>query len=411
MIGRKSTKKLMKFTMILTIMIFIGLAIRIGYIQFIDGDMLTRKAYDQQTSDRKVNPRRGTIYDNTGKTILAVSSTVETVTINPMRIKKEDKEKVAKKLSELFKLDYEKTLKKVNKRASIENIAKKIEKDKANELRKWMLENNITEGINIDEDTKRYYPYNNLASQIIGFCGSDSQGLNGIESKYEEYLKGKKGSISRITDASGKVIKNTSEEYNEPTDGDDIILTINATIQGIAEKYLKEACIDNKCTDGGNVIIMNPQNGEILAIAGYPDYNLNDPFAVDETLSKEEQNKRMQMLWRNKAISDTYEPGSTFKLVTASAALQEGISIQTELSVKQNLYNFLIKYAMKQLEQGISKERIIKNIDNAIFNTTYSNVVVFEGGKAIESFEMIDLRNEIVEEIQNKNVKIKEERD
>ena len=189
-----------------------------------------------------------------------------------------------------------------------------------------MLENNITEGINIDEDTKRYYPYNNLASQIIGFCGSDNQGLNGIESKYEEYLKGKKGSISRITDASGKVIKNTSEEYNEPTDGDDIILTINATIQGIAEKYLKEACIDNKCTDGGNVIIMNPQNGEILAIAGYPDYNLNDPFAVDETLSKEEQNKRMQMLWRNKAISDTYEPGSTFKLVTASAALQEGIT-------------------------------------------------------------------------------------
>ena len=326
MIGRKSTKKLMKFTMILTIMIFIGLTIRIWYIQFIDGDMLTRKAYDQQTSDRKVNPRRGTIYDNTGKTILAVSSTVETVTINPMRIKKEDKEKVAKKLSELFKLDYEKTLKKVNKRASIENIAKKIEKDKANELRKWMLENNITEGINIDEDTKRYYPYNNLASQIIGFCGSDNQGLNGIESKYEEYLKGKKGSISRITDASGKVIKNTSEEYNEPTDGDDIILTINATIQGIAEKYLKEACIDNKCTDGGNVIIMNPQNGEILAIAGYPDYNLNDPFAVDETLSKEEQNKRMQMLWRNKAISDTYEPGSTFKLVTASAALQEGIT-------------------------------------------------------------------------------------
>jgi stage V sporulation protein D (sporulation-specific penicillin-binding protein) len=326
MIGRKSTKKLMKFTMIVTIIIFIGLAIRIGYIQFIDGDMLTRKAYDQQTSDRKVNPRRGTIYDNTGKTILAVSSTVETVTINPMRIKKEDKEKVAKKLSELFKLDYEKTLKKVNKRASIENIAKKIEKDKANELRKWMLENNITEGINIDEDTKRYYPYNNLASQIIGFCGSDNQGLNGIESKYEEYLKGKKGSISRITDASGKVIKNTSEEYNEPTDGDDIILTINATIQGIAEKYLKEACIDNKCTDGGNVIIMNPQNGEILAIAGYPDYNLNDPFAVDETLSKEEQNKRMQMLWRNKAISDTYEPGSTFKLVTASAALQEGIT-------------------------------------------------------------------------------------
>ena len=326
MIGKISTKKRMKNSIFLVLLIITMLIVRIGYLQLIQGSELKEKAYAQQTSDRKVNAKRGTIYDATGKTVLAVSSTVETVTINPGNIKEEDKEKVARKLSELFELDYEKTLKKVKKRSSIETIAQKVDKEKTNQLRTWMEENNIKEGINIDEDSKRYYPLNTLASQVIGFCGSDNQGLNGIEAKYDEYLKGKAGSISRITDASGGMIENTSEKYTEPTDGDDLVLTIDATIQGIAEKYLKEACIDNKCTDGGNILIMNPKNGDILALAGYPDYNLNEPFAVDESLSSEEQNKQMQGLWRNKAISDTYEPGSTFKLVTTSAALEEGIT-------------------------------------------------------------------------------------
>ncbi len=310
--------------MLLTIILLILLLFRIGYLQFIEGSELKKKAYLQQTSDRSVNPKRGTIYDATGEKVLAISSTVQTITINPTII--QEKEKVAQKLSELFELDYEKTLKKVSKRSSIEKIASKVDNEKANLLREWLDENNITQGVNIDEDTKRYYPYNNLASQIIGFCGSDNQGLSGIEAKYEENLKGTKGYISKITDAAGSQIDDTSEEYIDPVNGDDLVLTIDATIQGIAEKHLKEACIDNKCTDGGNIIIMNPQNGDILAMAGYPDYNLNDPFAVDESLPKEEQSKQMQMLWRNKAISDTYEPGSTFKLVTASSALEEGIT-------------------------------------------------------------------------------------
>ena len=326
MIGKISTKKRMKNSIFLILFIIGALILRIGYLQLIEGNELKEKAYAQQTSDRSVNAKRGTIYDSTGKTVLAVSSTVETITINPGNIKEEDKEKVARKLSELFELDYEKTLKKVKKRSSIETIVKKVDKEKTNELRTWMNENNIKEGINIDEDTKRYYPLNSLASQVIGFCGSDNQGLNGIEAKYDEYLKGKAGTISRITDASGGIIDGAAEEYTEPQDGDDLILTIDATIQGIAEKYLKEACIDNKCTDGGNIIVMNPKNGDILALAGYPDYNLNEPFAVDENLSKEEQTKQMQGVWRNKAISDTYEPGSTFKLVTTSAALEEGIT-------------------------------------------------------------------------------------
>ncbi|MBR3134267.1 MAG: peptidoglycan glycosyltransferase [Clostridia bacterium] len=324
MIGKISIKKRMKNVMFIIILIIIVLISRIAFLQFIRGDELSRLAYEQQTSDRNVNPKRGAIYDCTKEKVLAKSSTVETITVNPISIK--EKEKVAKELSDLFELDYDEMLKKISKRTSIVNIAKKVDKEKTNELREWMEENNIKEGINIDEDTKRFYPYNNFASQVIGFCGTDNQGLNGIESQYDDILKGYKGSISKMTDASGKKIDNTYEEYNNPTDGDDIVLTIDFNIQSIAEKYLKEACIDNDCEDGGNVVIMNPQNGDILAMAGYPNYNLNDPFAVDESLNKEEQSLQMQKLWRNKAISDTYEPGSTFKIVTSSAALEEEIT-------------------------------------------------------------------------------------
>ena len=236
-------------------------------------------------------------------------------------------------MAEIFELDYETVLKKVTKRSSIETIAKKVEKEKTDELRVWMQENNITSGINIDEDTKRYYPYGKLASQIIGFCGSDNQGLDGIEAKYEEELKGKKGAIQRHTDAKGGEIGDEGENYVSAVDGNDLVLTIDLTIQSIVEKYLEEACIDNQCTDGGNIVVMNPQNGDILAMATYPSYNLNSPYEpyTDElketwdSLEQSEKTKNLQAVWRNKAIADTYEPGSVFKLITASAALEEGI--------------------------------------------------------------------------------------
>ena len=412
MIGRITVKKRIWRISILFIIAFIVLMIRIFYLQVFRGGELSMIGQEQQSADRNINPKRGTIYDATGQTILAQSSSVEQVTVNPKNIK--EKEKVAKKLSELFDLDYDKTLKKLQKKVSIVNIAKKVEKEKTNDLRKWMAQNNITEGINIDEDTKRYYPFNNLASQVIGFCGGDNQGLNGIEAKYDEVLKGKQGHISKITDAKGEKIEGEEEKYINPVDGDDIVLTIDATIQGIAEKYLKQSCIDNNCENGGNVIIMNPKNGEVLAMAGYPNYNLNDPFnnksqnnvnsnmdnskevsatisnsqdsdnvlnegknddALDKENNKEENNQeennkekdkkeennkeennkgknnkeennkeknnkekdnkeensnsdnnQIQELWRNKAISDTYEPGSTFKVVTTSIALQESMS-------------------------------------------------------------------------------------
>ena len=336
--GEVSRKRRMRFALICSTIIFLGLATRVGYIQFFEGEKLQQMAYLQQTLNRNINPKRGTIYDSSGKVALATSSSVETITVNPVNIPSNEKEKVATELTQLFNLKYEDVLKKVSKKTAIETIAKKVDKNQTKELRLWMETNNITSGINIDEDTKRFYPYNNLASQIIGFCGSDNQGLAGIEAKYDNELKGEKGKILKMTDAKGIDITDTSEAYEPAKQGNDLVLSIDATIQGIAEKYLKEACIDNVCTDGGNILLMNPQNGDILAIASYPDLNLNDPYTINNeelkanwsNMTATERSNALQAMWRNKAISDTYEPGSTFKLVTASTALEEGIVASTD---------------------------------------------------------------------------------
>ena len=333
-VGTITRKKRMRNMICVVLIIMFGLAFRIGWIQFKMGNKLQHMAHLQQTLEREFNPKRGTIYDATGEKILAVSASVESITVNPVNISSENKERVARKLSELFELDYEKVLKKVSKRSSIETIAKKVDKSKTDELRIWLDENNITTGVNIDVDTKRYYPYNSLAAQIIGFCGSDNQGLMGIEAKYDSELKGQNGSIVKLTDAKGGNLDDEGEEYVKAINGNDLILSIDATIQGIAEKYLEEACIDNVCTDGGNIVIMDPNNGDILAMAGYPTYNLNDPYvpmdsevsANWDNLSKEEKTAEQQKMWRNKAISDAYEPGSTFKLITSSASLEEKIT-------------------------------------------------------------------------------------
>ena len=331
--GFLNTKTRIRIMLFIVIIIFIILLIRLFWIQVIQGKRLKQMAQEQQNLDREISAKRGIIYDRNGE-ILAMSASSEMITINPNNIPKEKKELVARKISEVLEIDYEKILKKVNRNSSIEIIGKKIEKEKSNTIRQWMIENDVDQGINIDEDTKRYYPYSKLASQIIGFCGSDNQGLNGIEAKYDEILKGKKGSISKTTDAKGKNIGDTEEKYTDAIEGNSIELTIDKNIEQIVEKYLEEACIDNKCTDGGNIIIMNPQNGDILAMATYPNFNLNEPFKINnselesvwDTLSAEEKNNSLQAMWRNKAIADTYEPGSTFKLVTASASLEEKIT-------------------------------------------------------------------------------------
>lgn len=326
-----SNKKKMRNGLFMVLVIFTLLTTRLCYIQFVWGTELSEKAGTQQSQSRTITAKRGTIYDSTGKYILAESSSVEAISVNPTLIYEKDKEKVARALSEIFELDYDKVLKKVFKRSSIETIAKKVDKEHADKLRVWMEENNISTGINIDEDSKRYYPYGSVAAQIIGFCGSDNQGLDGIEAKYDTDLKGKNGKINRQTNAAGASLGD--ENYVAAIDGNNLFLTIDFTIQSIVEKYLKEACIDNVCTDGGSIIAMNPRNGDILAMANYPSYDLNTPYepytdeqkATWNTLESAEKTATLQRMWRNKAISDTYEPGSVFKTVTSSAALEEGI--------------------------------------------------------------------------------------
>ena len=327
-------KKRIRNMFIVAFLIFTGILVRIGFIQLVQGAELKEEAYSQQTLDRNINPKRGTIYDATGKNILAISATVETVTINPTNIPEEKKEALSRALSDIFELDYDTVYKKVNKKSSIETIAKKVEKEKSDLLRKWLEENDIDTGVNIDEDTKRYYPNNELASHLIGFCGSDNQGLDGVEAKYDSVLSGNKGRILKSTDARGGEIKGEAEKYVAATDGKDIVLSVDMTIQAIVEKYLKQACIDNVCTGGGNIVIMNPKTGDVLAMATYPNYNLNQPYEINteelkvswDSMSKNDRTKALQQMWRNKAIADAYEPGSTFKLITASAALEEGIT-------------------------------------------------------------------------------------
>ena len=323
--------KKMRNGLFMVLVIFTLLTTRLCYIQFVWGTELSEKAGTQQSQSRTITAKRGTIYDSTGKYILAESSSVEAISVNPTLIYEKDKEKVSRALSEIFELDYDKVLKKVSKRSSIETIVKKVDKEHADKLRVWMEENNISTGINIDEDSKRYYPYGSVAAQIIGFCGSDNQGLDGIEAKYDTDLKGKNGKINRQTNAAGASLGD--ENYVAAIDGNNLFLTIDFTIQSIVEKYLKEACIDNVCTDGGSIIAMNPRNGDILAMANYPSYDLNTPYepytdeqkATWNTLESAEKTATLQRMWRNKAISDTYEPGSVFKTVTSSAALEEGI--------------------------------------------------------------------------------------
>ena len=329
-----SSKKRIIIVLCVVTLVWIILFIRVGIIQFVEGEKWKNRSENQQYVSRSITAGRGTIYDASGEIVLAKSSSVETVTVNPVNISSDNKEKVAKILSEIFELDYEKVLKKVKKNSSIETIAKRVDKEKTDELRKWMQANNLYSGINIDEDTKRYYPYSTLASHIIGFVGSDNQGLDGIEAKYDKVLTGENGSISKMMDAKGNLIGDTGEAYSESIKGNDLVLTIDMNIQAIVEKYLEDACIENVCTDGGNVIVMDPRNGDILAMATYPYYDLNNPYEITDNeisniwseLDSSQKSTYLQGMWRNKAIADTYEPGSTFKLVTTSAALEEGIA-------------------------------------------------------------------------------------
>ena len=326
--------------LVILLVCLFGLLIQVGYWQIARGIEIKNRKYAQSTSNSVIAAKRGRIYDSNGKA-LAISAQVDTITVNPTYIaydKNEDekvgiKEKLATKFSELFELEKDKVLEKLNSQKSVETIVSKVEVSKVEELKTWMKENKISSGINIDEDTKRYYPYNNLASNLIGTCGVDGQGLDGVESSYDDILKGINGKQSTAISGTQDEIPDANEVYIAPKNGSNIYLTIDSNIQAIVEKYLKQAVEEHGCKRGGTCLIENPKTGEIYAMATYPDYNLNEPYTPTsyylngyEEKTDEEKSNTIYTMWRNKNVIDTYEPGSTFKTIVASIAIEEGLS-------------------------------------------------------------------------------------
>ena len=330
-------KRVLTIFFILSIVVFILLIIRIGVLQFIQGNDLKQKASIQQTTTRTLYANRGSIFDRNGK-ILASSANVDTVSVNPKNILYSDetevpKEILASKFSELFSLDYLEVLNKLNEDSSYVVIAEKVGSSTVDSLKEWIKECKISSGINIDSTISRYYPYNTLASNLIGFTGADTHGSWGLEYTLDDLLSGTDGKIVMLTDSVNGEIPNQEITYIEAEDGSSVFLTIDYYIQSVCEKYLEQAVVDN-IADGGTAIVMNPSTGDILAMATYPNYDLNTPFTPTNSkllsnwdeLSSEEKTTTLFNMWNNSATQTTYDPGSTFKLITASVALEEGIT-------------------------------------------------------------------------------------
>ncbi len=338
-IKQKKRILLLFFLFIIAFIILVG---RLCYWQIFKGQELTAKAREQQTSDNLINPERGIIYDRNFK-VLADNMSVETISISPKNVrenKKQTKEEIAKNIASCLEVDEDAVLKKIEKKSSFEYIKRKVEKEAADKLREYVNKYSI-DGIKFAEDTKRYYPYSNFASQVIGFVGDDNNGLEGIEMVYDDALKGVPGRIVSANKISGLELPDNYENYVEAQPGKSVVLTIDETIQHFAEKYLENARIEHQLQEGAACIVMDVKTGEILAMATKPDYDLNKPFeitpAVEEkhpgikeelaSLEGAEYNQRLteavMFLRRNKAVVDSYEPGSTFKIAVASMALEE----------------------------------------------------------------------------------------
>lgn len=300
-----------------------ALSVRVGYIMLTKDEEYQNKAYEQQTRDRLITPKRGSILDRNGVG-MAVTESVSSVSVIHAQIK--DKEATATALSEILELDYDDVLEDIEERVALKRIKTKVDNETAAEIRALELP-----GVMIDEDIERTYPYCTLAANVIGFVGKDNQGIIGLESKYEDYLKGKAGKILTQTDSKGLRVSD-AEERVEPISGDNLVTSIDVVIQQYAEQEIK-AAVEAKGAKSGLIIVINPQNGEIYAMANYPTFDLNEPFTINDpelakawdAFTSEEKNDYLNRMWRNKAINDTYEPGSTFKIVTASAGLEEGV--------------------------------------------------------------------------------------
>jgi len=326
------------------IVAFIVLAAQLFNLQILQHDKYESLAVEQQVRDTTVTAPRGTIYDTNMK-ILAMSASVDTIFISPAEIVMydEDPQFIARGLAEILGVDYEWILQKTyNTDSWYQTVAVKVERELSDAVREFKNEYDL-KGVKIESDTKRYYPYGSLAAHVIGYVGTDNYGLSGIEARYDEYLEGVSGRVVRAKNAYGTDMLYTKfEDYYDAEPGNDIVLTIDATIQYYLEKYLQQAVADYHVQDGAAGIIMRVDTGEILAMASLGGFDLNDFQAVSESEQAridaiEDENERadalynaQQLQWRNKALSDTYEPGSTFKIITLAMALEEGVDLRQE---------------------------------------------------------------------------------
>ena len=313
-------RKLLAVFMIISVLVT-TLFVRLTFLMVNRANYYGNKAVEVRERERRIKALRGTIYDR-NNVILATNKSVCTISVIHSQIKEPDK--VVSLLSEKLGMSRETIRMRVEKVSSIEKIKSNVDKKIADEIRNVALK-----GIMVDEDYKRTYPFNSLASKVIGFTGGDNQGILGLEARYEKYLKGVEGKILTTTTANGIEVDKEAERRIEPIPGYDLYLTIDTNIQKYAE-YLALKVMEEKSAKNVKITIMNPQNGEILAMVNVPEFNLNEPYKYNKkidwsNLKSKEQNKLLNEMWRNGVISDTYEPGSTFKIVTATAALEEKV--------------------------------------------------------------------------------------
>lgn len=296
---------------------FLVLAGRLFYLMVLSSEELSEKALGVEQRERSIKAARGIIYDRNG-VVLADNQPVCTISVIHSQVT--EPEKVIKLLSEKLSMDEAEIRKKVEKISSREKIKSNVPKETADEIREASLS-----GVKVDEDYKRYYPYGSLASKVLGFTGSDNQGVLGLESKYDSVLKGTDGTILTLTDFQGIEIESAAEERIEPVQGDSLYLSLDYTMQSFAQQAA-EKVLEEKQAKSVSVILMNPQNGEIYAMVNVPEYDLNEPYELLDVYAGGEgsENDKLNSMWRNPLISDSYEPGSTFKIVTATAALEEG---------------------------------------------------------------------------------------
>lgn len=311
-------KVMIVFVAVFFIMMFlIG---RLVYLMIFCSEYYGNKAENLHERERDIKAARGKLLDANG-TVLATNKSVCTISV--IHNQMEEPEKVIAMLVRELGISEETARKRVEKVSSIERVKTNVAKETGDAIRAYGLS-----GVKVDEDYKRYYPYGTLASKVLGFTGADNQGILGLEVKYDEYLQGTNGKILTLTDARGIEIENAGESRLEPVNGYDLCLSLDYNIQMYCEQAAKKVCT-KKSADSVSVIVMNPQNGELMAMVNYPEFDLNDPFTLvgdnGEAVSAEEKQNLLNKMWRNQCISDTYEPGSTFKIITAAAALEEGV--------------------------------------------------------------------------------------